>query len=325
MGADEADAPPLRADRRQGAHGARASAQSLVARDAVRVGARTHDGPDAVRRPDGRDRARLRRPSRARAASDGRTRRVPAARPARVRALLRRAVRGAARRRRRRGIRAEPFDLGDSPPFPTTRCTTATTRTPSSASGRSSAARDAALATFRSRFNGKASPAHVFWHGFDLAHARFSGRRGAADRRAPTRSRAEAYSHEVIAFGWWPGDDRTTPVPGVLLVHRAGARTGCATGRSSPTSAAWRDSGQRLAGGRCRTTRSATAGDPAASCSRSTRAPTARARRPPAGTSSGSPPVASAGAPAAATGPVRRRRRSRAAPLGAVQRVVGWR
>jgi hypothetical protein len=24
---------------------------------------------------------------------------------------------------------------------------------------------------------------------------------------------AEAYSHEVIAFGWWPGDDRTTPFP----------------------------------------------------------------------------------------------------------------
>lgn len=24
---------------------------------------------------------------------------------------------------------------------------------------------------------------------------------------------AEAYSHEVIAFGWWPGDERTTPFP----------------------------------------------------------------------------------------------------------------
>src|SRR5712671_3551055 len=58
---------------------------------------------------------------------------------------------------------------------------------------------------FRSRFIGKVSPVHFFWGSFDLAVTRFSG------RRAPERSGAdaitkEAYSHEVISVGFWPGD-----------------------------------------------------------------------------------------------------------------------
>jgi hypothetical protein len=63
-----------------------------------------------------------------------------------------------------------------------------------------------ALEEFAGRFNGKQSPVHLFWHSFDLAHARFSGRR-APPRDGAGRVEAEAYSHEVIAFGWWPGDD----------------------------------------------------------------------------------------------------------------------
>ncbi|HXM96749.1 MAG TPA: DUF5996 family protein [Candidatus Dormibacteraeota bacterium] len=61
---------------------------------------------------------------------------------------------------------------------------------------------------FRSRFVGKASPVHFFWGSFDLAATRFSG------RRAPERPEAdpitkEAYSHEVISVGFWPGDGET--------------------------------------------------------------------------------------------------------------------
>jgi hypothetical protein len=57
---------------------------------------------------------------------------------------------------------------------------------------------------FRSRFIGKSSPVHFFWGSFDLAVTRFSG------RRAPPREGAdpitqEAYSHEVISAGFWPG------------------------------------------------------------------------------------------------------------------------
>jgi hypothetical protein len=61
---------------------------------------------------------------------------------------------------------------------------------------------------FRSGFIGKSSPVHFFWGSFDLAVSRFSG------RRAPVRNdpdpvlrkiMREAYSHEVISAGWWPG------------------------------------------------------------------------------------------------------------------------
>jgi len=67
---------------------------------------------------------------------------------------------------------------------------------------------DAVFNVFRSRFLGKSSPVHFFWGSFDLAVTRFSG------RRAPARSdpdpvlrkiMQEAYSHEVISAGWWPG------------------------------------------------------------------------------------------------------------------------
>jgi hypothetical protein len=79
---------------------------------------------------------------------------------------------------------------------------------------------DSAFEEFSGWFNGKTSPVHLFWHSFDLAVTRFSGRPAApidADRVTQ-----EAYTHEVISFGFWPGDDRvgdaayysyTTPEP----------------------------------------------------------------------------------------------------------------
>ena len=57
---------------------------------------------------------------------------------------------------------------------------------------------------FRSQFIGKCSPVHFFWGSFDLAVTRFSGRR-AAERPDADRITREAYSHEVISAGWWPG------------------------------------------------------------------------------------------------------------------------
>jgi hypothetical protein len=46
---------------------------------------------------------------------------------------------------------------------------------------------------------------HLYWHSFDLAVTRFSGRR-APEREGADRVTREAYSHEVISFGFWPGD-----------------------------------------------------------------------------------------------------------------------
>lgn len=57
---------------------------------------------------------------------------------------------------------------------------------------------------FRSRFIGKCSPVHFFWGSFDLAVTRFSGRPAPPRPGADVITR-EAYSHEVISHGWWPG------------------------------------------------------------------------------------------------------------------------
>ncbi|MFC9975957.1 DUF5996 family protein [Spirillospora sp. NPDC127200] len=64
---------------------------------------------------------------------------------------------------------------------------------------------------FQGWFTGKSSPVQLFWHSFDLATARFSGRR-APDMPDADPVTREAYSHEVISFGWWPGD-QATPEP----------------------------------------------------------------------------------------------------------------
>ena len=66
---------------------------------------------------------------------------------------------------------------------------------------------------FRGRFVGKCSPVHFFWGSFDLAVSRFNGAR--APERSETdpvmkRIMREAYSHEVISHGFWPGGG---PVP----------------------------------------------------------------------------------------------------------------
>jgi hypothetical protein len=57
---------------------------------------------------------------------------------------------------------------------------------------------------FRSEFIGKCSPVHFFWGSFDLAVTRFSGRR-APERTGADALTREAYSHEVISHGFWPG------------------------------------------------------------------------------------------------------------------------
>jgi hypothetical protein len=64
---------------------------------------------------------------------------------------------------------------------------------------------DAVFADFRARFIGKCSPVHFFWGSFDLAVTRFSGRR-APERPGADAVTREAYSHEVISVGFWPGD-----------------------------------------------------------------------------------------------------------------------
>src|SRR5207237_5689538 len=70
---------------------------------------------------------------------------------------------------------------------------------------------DDILEEFRGRFIGKSTPVHVFWHTFDIALTRFSGRPAPPIEGADMVTR-EAYTHEVISFGFWFGDDNV-PAP----------------------------------------------------------------------------------------------------------------
>ena len=71
------------------------------------------------------------------------------------------------------------------------------------------ASADRVFATFRSLYLGKSSPSHLFWGSFDLAVTRFSGREAPTHPggvpNLPDQVTREAYSHEVISAGFWPG------------------------------------------------------------------------------------------------------------------------
>src|SRR5688572_10401899 len=98
---------------------------------------------------------------------------------------------------------------------------------------------DHILTKFRGRFVGKSTPVHMFWHSFDLALTRFSGKRAAVREGAGIVER-EAYSHEVISFGFWFGDDRV-PAP-AFYSYTAPEPAGLAEEPLSPTQARWAES-----------------------------------------------------------------------------------
>lgn len=64
---------------------------------------------------------------------------------------------------------------------------------------------DTLLKRFSTGFYGKISPVHFFWGSFDLAVTRFNGKK-APPRPGADAIQAEAYSHEVISAGFWPGN-----------------------------------------------------------------------------------------------------------------------
>jgi Family of unknown function (DUF5996) len=64
---------------------------------------------------------------------------------------------------------------------------------------------DSVFEEFAGWYCGKTSPVHLFWHSFDLALTRYSGRRAPALPEVDRVTR-EAYSHEVVSFGFWAGD-----------------------------------------------------------------------------------------------------------------------
>ena len=89
---------------------------------------------------------------------------------------------------------------------------------------------------FRGRFTGKSTPVHLFWHSFDLALTRFSGKPAPVREEAGTVER-EAYSHEVISFGFWAGDENV-PVP-AFYSYTAPEPKGLTEENLQPESAFW--------------------------------------------------------------------------------------
>lgn len=98
---------------------------------------------------------------------------------------------------------------------------------------------DSVLRRFAGRFTGKASPIHLFWHSFDLAHTRFSGRPVQLDGVDPVTS--DAYSHEVVSVGFWAGDDEV-PYP-AYYAYTAPMPDGLTDEPLEPSSAFWQPKG----------------------------------------------------------------------------------
>jgi len=99
------------------------------------------------------------------------------------------------------------------------------------------------LEQFRSRFLGKTSPVHFWWGSFDLAHTRFSGRPaprhpGGIPNLADTVTR-EAYSHECISVGWWPGGGFSPILKPAFYAYAYPEPAGCPDAVIAPAAAGY--------------------------------------------------------------------------------------
>lgn len=91
---------------------------------------------------------------------------------------------------------------------------------------------------FNHDFCGKICPVQLYWHSFDLAVTRFSGKLAPPMPEAGRVDR-EAYSHEVISFGFWAGDDN---IPAAAFYsYTFPAPEGLGTAPLKPDSAFWKD------------------------------------------------------------------------------------
>jgi len=85
-------------------------------------------------------------------------------------------------------------------------------------------------------FLGKVSPVHFFWGSFDLAVTRFSGR-VAPPREGADSIQREAYSHEVISAGFWPGNGGYGAA--AFYCYAAPVPEGLGEARIRPEAAGW--------------------------------------------------------------------------------------
>ncbi len=119
-------------------------------------------------------------------------------------------------------IREEPYGVPISTPFPEDREHASYDRDAVERFWRILEWTDGVLEEFAGWYCGKTSPVHLFWHGLDLAVTRFGGARTSAGAELG-RVDQETYSHEVVSFGFWMGDEnvREPSYSGAALASRA--------------------------------------------------------------------------------------------------------
>lgn len=132
--------------------------------------------------------------------------------------------------------RREPFDLPDSTPF--AEDAGHATYDPEWATRYWRVLSQVALVLeeFAAGFSGKTSPVHHFWHTFDIAVTRFSDRHVDHPPEIDPVTR-EAYSRELISFGFWFGDENF-PEP-AFYSYTAPEPEGLADAPLQPKAAQW--------------------------------------------------------------------------------------
>lgn len=95
---------------------------------------------------------------------------------------------------------------------------------------------DKVFQRFGTGFLGKVSPVHFFWGAMDLAVTRFSGRQ-APPREGADSIQREAYSHEVMSVGFWPGNGGYGAA--AFYAYAAPVPAGLAEAAIGPAAAGW--------------------------------------------------------------------------------------
>jgi hypothetical protein len=138
-------------------------------------------------------------------------------------------------------ITGKPNEIPDATRFADDRAHASYDRAPVENWFRALTQADRVLKQFRGGFVGKSSPVHFWWGAFDLACTRYSGRRAPPHPggipNCPDYVMREAYSHECISAGWWPGSPGSPIEEPAFYAYAYPEPSGCATASIRPAAA----------------------------------------------------------------------------------------
>ena len=136
-------------------------------------------------------------------------------------------------------ILAKPFDLSDTIPFDECNMHHSYDKDAVHKAWKIMVQVDMVFKKFSGKSYSKTCPVHIYWHHLDLVVTRFSGEE-APDMGDVSQVEKEAYSHEVISFGFWFGDD-TIKEP-AFYSYTYPSPEGIDKEPLQPKSAKWQDS-----------------------------------------------------------------------------------